>query len=141
MKANYQSAAPGFEAASENHDLQIQPEPIGLSAGRLLGWVGLNIKRLLVVGMLALSLSAFAGNPTATDMGRFIKFVGKQAVNSAVEDDDIAYIRKSAIIRYESSKQQVNITLTAGNMAFAFETKEAARAFVAQIAEYCAKEQ
>lgn len=89
---------------------------------------------------MALSLTAFAANPIATDMGRFIKVVGKQAVSSAVEDQDIAFIRKSAIIRFECSKQQVNIALTSGNISYAFETREATKAFLEQIVTFCAKE-
>jgi len=140
MSAYYQIAPPGSEVASERQYSQVQPNTTGRSARRPFGWFKPQLRHLVVVGLLALSLSAFAANPTATDMGRFIKFTGKQAVSSAVEEDDIAYIRKSAIIRYECSKQQVNITLTNGNMAFAFETREAAKAFLAQITDYCAKE-
>ena len=65
----------------------VQPNPTGLSAGRLLERMGSSIKRLLVVGLLAFSFSALAGDPTATDMGRFIKFMGKQAVTSPVAED------------------------------------------------------
>jgi hypothetical protein len=104
-----------------------------------LGWKGQNIKRLLVIGILAFSLNAFADSPVATDMGRFIKVIGKQAVASEVQDDDIVYFSKGAIVRIETSKQTVNITLTNGNLAFAFESKEAARGFLAQIAAFCAK--
>jgi len=141
MKAIYQNARPGCKAASESHNSLAPPNTSKPSAGHLPGGADSIIKRLLVVGILALSLSAFAADPTATDMGRFIKFAGKQAVTSPVEDDDIAYVRKSAIISFESTKQLVNITLTTGYLAFAFETKEAARAFLAQMAAFCVKDQ
>ena len=123
-----------------HQNTQVQPNPTGLPAGHLLGRSVASIRHLLVVGLLTFSLSAFAGNSTATDMGRFIKFMGKQAVTSPVEDDDIAYVRKSAIIRFESTKQLVNITLTTGYLAFAFETKAAADAFLSQIGAFCANE-
>ena len=129
-----------FQHAAEYHSSQAHLNPASLSAGYLLGWVGLNFKRLLVVGILTLSLNAFAANPTITDAGQFIKFVGKQAVTSEVEDDDIIYVSKNAITLIQSSKRNVNITLINGSLSFAFETKEQARAFLAQVAEFCAKE-
>ena len=137
MQAIQQIAPPAFLAALVNQNAQVQPVTTGRFAGLRLGRAVSSIKRLLVVGLLALSLSAWAGDPTATDTGRFIKFMGKQAVPSAVEEDDIAYVRKSAIIRFESTKQLVNITLTTGSLTFAFETKAAAVAFLAQLAAFC----
>ena len=62
---------------------------------------------------------------------------------SAVEDVDIVYIRKNAIIRIESTQPNIKnivITLTNGELTFAFGSKEAARAFQEQIAVFCAKD-
>ena len=141
MKVIHQLAPLEFNTALKHQTAQVQSNSAVLPAGHLFGWAASSIKRLLVVGFLALSLSAFASDPTATDMGRFIKFTGKQAVTSPVEEDDVACIRKSAIIRFESTKQLVTITLTSGYVAYAFETKAAATAFLAQIAALCVKEE
>ena len=140
MKFIHEIEPPKFKATLGSLTAQVQPDRTRRPTGRLLGRMGSSIKRLLVVGLLTLSLSALAGDPTATDVGRFIKFVGKQAVTSPVEDDDIAYVRKSAILRFESAKQLVTITLTTGYLAFAFETKATADAFLAQIGAFCANE-
>jgi hypothetical protein len=128
-----------FQHVAENQSSPAHLTPTRLSAGHLLGWVGLNFKRLLVVGILTLSLNAFAANPTITDAGQFIKFVGKQAVTSEVEDDDIIYVSKNAITLFQSTKRNVNITLSNGSLSFAFETKEQATAFLAQIVAFCKK--
>ena len=89
--------------------------------------------------MLTLALSASAATPKASDAGRFIKIIGKQDVPSEVAEDDIYYISKTSIVRFDTSKQRVEIWLTTGTVAFAFESKEDARAFLAQIAEFCTK--
>ena len=140
MKVIHEIEPPKFKAALGSLTAQVQLDRTRRPTGHLLERMGSSIKRLLVVGLLTLSLSALAGDPTATDVGRFIKFMGKQAVTSPVEDDDSTYIRKSAIIRFESTKQLVTITLTTGSLTFAFETKAAAGAFLAQLAAFCSND-
>ena len=93
MKVIHQLAPLEFNTALKHQTAQVQSNSAVLPAGHLFGWAASSIKRLLVVGLLALSLSAFAGDPTATDMERFIKFTGKQAVTSPVEQDERRHTR------------------------------------------------
>ena len=99
-----------------------------------------GLKSFLIAVLCTLSLAIFAASPKAADAGRFIKIVGKQDIPSETAEDDVCFIAKTAIIRFGSTNQRVNIWLATGSVAFAFDSKEEARAFLAQIADFCSKD-
>ena len=91
---------------------------------------------LLVGGLLAVSLSAWAGNPVVTDSGQFVKIQGKQFGTGTTSDEDIAYVRKSELVVLHTSNNRVEVTTRTARLAFDCDSPDAARAVLKLVADF-----